>query len=69
MKHLDLNSTIGDWMSERPHTSRVFASLRLDGREVLGNPLQQECWDRQLATQDVLAQLQDAAEERYSTEL
>ena len=63
MKHLDLNSTIGDWISERPHTYHVFSVLRLDCCDGRGKPLQQECWERQLAPQDVLAQLQGAAEE------
>jgi hypothetical protein len=57
MKHLDLNSTIGDWISERPHTYHVFESLRFDCREGRGKPLQQECWERQLTPQDVLRKL------------
>ena len=57
MKHLDLNSTIGDWISERPHTYHVFSSLRLDCPEGRTKPLQQECWERRLAPLDVLAQL------------
>jgi hypothetical protein len=62
MKRLDLNSTIGDWISERPHASQVFASLRLDCREGRGKSLQQECWERKLAPLDVLAQLQTDVE-------
>ena len=57
MKHLDLNSTIGDWISARPHSYRVFASLRLECPAGHAKPLQQECWERQLAPLDVLARL------------
>lgn len=57
MKHLDLNSTIGDWLSKRPHAYQVFESLRLDCRGARGNPLQQACWERRLPPLDVLAQL------------
>lgn len=62
MKHLDLNSTIEDWISERPHTYHVFAHLRLDCAEGRAKPLQQECWERQLAPLDVLARLHGEVE-------
>ncbi len=58
MKQLDLNSTIGDWVSARPRSYFVFASLRLDCPDGLAKPLQQQCWERQLAPLDVLALLQ-----------
>lgn len=62
MKQLDLNSTIGDWISERPHTCHVFASLGLDCCEGSENSLQQVCWERRLTPQDVLAQLHSVVE-------
>lgn len=69
MKHLDLNSTIGEWISERPHASHVFAALRLDCCDGRGTPLQQECWERQLAPLDVLAQLHgDVEHEQHNGE-
>ena len=58
MTHLDLNSTIGDWISERPRAVHLFASLRLDFEGGRGKPLQLACWERQVAPLDVLAQLQ-----------
>jgi hypothetical protein len=60
MKHLDLNSTIGDWLSERPQTCHVFEFLKLDCPEEHSKPLQQKCWERRLSPLDVLAQLHDA---------
>jgi hypothetical protein len=57
MKHLDLNSTIGNRISARPHSYHVFASLRLDCSEGRSKPLQLECWERRLAPLEVLARL------------
>lgn len=61
MKHLDLNSTIGDWLAERPQTCHVFESLQLDCHEECSTPLQQKCWERRLSPLDVLAQLHGVA--------
>ena len=62
MKHLDLNSTIGGWISARPRSYHVFASLRIDCSEGRAKPLQQECWERQLAPLEVLARLHGEGE-------
>ena len=64
MKHLDLNSTIGDWISERPSACHVLSDLRLNGSEGRAKPLQQECWERQLAPLDVLARLHVVQEQQ-----
>lgn len=62
MNHLHLNSTIGDWITARPDSYRVFASLRLDYPEGRAKPLQQECWERQIAPLKVLARLHGIVE-------
>lgn len=62
MEHLDLNSTIGDWISARPRSYDVFAFLRIDCSEGRAKPLQQECWERQLAPLEVLARLHGEVE-------
>ncbi len=62
MKQLNLNTTIGEWVSQRPHASQVFASLQVDCGASRGTALQQECWERRLTPQDVLAQLRGVTE-------
>jgi len=57
VKNLDLNTTIDEWVSQRPQASRVFDALQLDYCSGGRDALQQACWDRQLVPQDVLAQL------------
>jgi len=61
VKKLDLNTTIGEWVSRRPHAARVFEALQVDYLDGRDDALQRACWDRQLAPHDILAQLLEAA--------
>lgn len=63
MTNLDLNSTVGKWVTEHPRTSRVFESLQIDYCCGGGKPLEEACWERKLASQQVLGQLLQAIEE------
>jgi hypothetical protein len=62
MNQLNLNTTLGEWVSQRPQSSRVFETLQVNYWRGEGKSLQQACWERQLPPQDVLAQLCRAVE-------
>lgn len=62
MKLLDLNTPLGEWVSRRPQTSRVFEALQVNYWCGEGRLLQQACWDQQLVPQDVLGQLHEASD-------
>jgi len=58
---LNLNTAVGEWVDQRPHTVRIFDMLQIDycgGGG--GTSLEQACWDRQLTPQNVLAQLHES---------
>lgn len=62
MAQLNLNSTIGEWVAQRPQTSRVFEALRIDYCCGGGKSLDQACREEKVDPQDVLGQLQEAVE-------
>ncbi|MFO0903228.1 MAG: iron-sulfur cluster repair di-iron protein [Pirellulales bacterium] len=61
MSRLDLDSPVGQWVAERPNTSRVFEAFQIDYCCGGDKSLRQVCAERRLDTGDVLRQL-DAAE-------
>mgnify|MGYP002623172804 CR=1 FL=1 len=62
MTNLDLSTSVGDWVAQRPGTSRVFEKLGIDyccgGRKTL----QQACDDQQVDARAVMNQLQNAVD-------
>jgi regulator of cell morphogenesis and NO signaling len=72
MSALDLHAQVGQWVAQRPATSRVFENFGIDyccGGRV---PLEQACAERSIDPNDVLAQLasvgdtQEARNESWS---
>jgi len=57
MAELNLESPVGQWVAERPNTSRVFESLRIDYCCGGDTPLAAACEARCVDPQQVLAQL------------
>lgn len=62
MTPLNLETTVGRWVAERPQSSHVFEDLRIDYCCGGDMTLSQACAQRQLNPQEVLGQL-DAAED------
>jgi regulator of cell morphogenesis and NO signaling len=62
MAQLNLNSTVGEWVAQRPQTSRVFEALRIDYCCGGGKSLDQACREEEVDPQDILGQLQEAVE-------
>lgn len=58
MTTLDLSTTVGQWVAQRPATSRVFETLGIDYCCGGGVSLQQACAERQINPQEVLAKLE-----------
>ena len=58
-RSLDLASPVGQWVAERPATSRIFEKLKIDYCCGGKKPLAQACTEQQLDPQEVLLQLQD----------
>lgn len=56
----DINTTVGDWVTEHPQTSRVFESLQLDYCCGGDKPLAQACSERELDPQQVIARLEES---------
>lgn len=63
MLDLNLNTAVGQWVAERPNTSRVFEALRIDYCCGGAKPLAKACAERQLDAEQVLVQLEAAAAE------
>ena len=62
MAQLNVNSTIGEWVAQRPQTSRVFEALQIDYCCGGGKSLDQACREKKVDPQDMLGQLQEAVE-------
>lgn len=66
MSSFNLETSVGQWVAERPNTSRVFEALRIDyccgGDKRLG----QACAERQLDADQVLRQLETAGSDTGS---
>ncbi|MCO6455788.1 MAG: iron-sulfur cluster repair di-iron protein [Pirellulaceae bacterium] len=62
MPELNLDTTVGRWVAERPNTSRVFEALQIDYCCGGNQPLGQACAERRLDAGQVLRQLEQAAE-------
>jgi regulator of cell morphogenesis and NO signaling len=60
MTALNLRSTVGEWVANQPHTSRVFEKLRVDYCCGGGKSLERACLDHQLDPQEVLTRLLEA---------
>jgi regulator of cell morphogenesis and NO signaling len=60
MSQLDLYSPVGQWVAERPNTSRVFESFQIDYCCGGGKSLGQACADRRLDPRQVLTELEAA---------
>jgi regulator of cell morphogenesis and NO signaling len=58
MSALTLNSAVGQWVAERPNTSRVFESLQIDYCCGGDTPLASACAARHLDPQQILMQLE-----------
>ncbi|MDC0935671.1 iron-sulfur cluster repair di-iron protein [Pirellulales bacterium] len=54
----NINTTVGDWVTEHPQTSRVFESLQLDYCCGGDKPLAQACLEKELDPQQVIAKLE-----------
>lgn len=54
------STTVGDWVAQYPHTSRVFESLQIDYCCGGGKSLEAACRERQLDPQQVVEQLEQA---------
>lgn len=63
MTRLNLDSTVGQWVSTHPQTSRLFEASRIDYCCGGGKRLEQACRDRALDPQQILAQLHEAVKE------
>ena len=69
MAQVNLNSSVGNWVTAHPQTSRVFESLQIDYCCGGGKSLEQACWDRGLDPKQVVQQLEQAiTEDEESTE-
>ena len=69
MAQVNLNSSVGNWVTAHPQTSRVFEALKIDYCCGGGKSLEQACWDRGLDANQVVLQLEQAVtENEESTE-
>jgi len=69
MAQVNLNSSVGSWVTAHPQTSRVFEALQIDYCCGGGKSLEQACWDRGLDPKQVVQQLeQSVTENAESTE-
>jgi regulator of cell morphogenesis and NO signaling len=69
MAQVNLSSSVGNWVTAHPQTSRVFEALQIDYCCGGGKSLEQACWDRGLDPKQVVQQLEQAVtEDEESTE-
>lgn len=61
MKQPDLQTTVGEWVAQRPRTSRVFEAMKIDYCCGGGKSLEQACSDHKLDPRAVLALLHEVA--------
>jgi regulator of cell morphogenesis and NO signaling len=61
MSQLSLDSPVGQWVAERPYTSRVFEAIHIDYCCGGDKPLSAACEARNIDPQQVLARLEDAS--------
>jgi len=66
MSDLNLDTSVGRWVAERPETSRVFEALQIDYCCAGNKPLSEACIERRLDPQQVLSQLCRTSEETVS---
>lgn len=61
MAVLDMTTSVGQWVAERPSTSHVFEALGIDYCCGGNQSLEQACAERNINPQDVLAKLQQSS--------